>query len=179
MGIFGLVSPNLRCLVPPPGLYNTEKVNSLHSRFPPLSMEEEEAWLQVTLLGIYLKLKAHWASMASRASCSDMPSHPVCIEQHLSFNRSMTPNWLWKGYLTKKESDRVLRQMTWPPQSQLRWFGMRWTAEWRQKGQQVLNISGNSFKTVGRPIQAATSWRSLRECQSVQSNQSEEAILKI
>ena len=25
---------------------------------------------------------------------------------------------------TKKESDGVLHQMTWPPQSQLRWFGM-------------------------------------------------------
>ena len=33
--------------------------------------------------------------------------------------------------------------------NQSRWFGMRWTAEWWQKGQQVLGISGNSFKTVG------------------------------
>ncbi|KAL0191982.1 hypothetical protein M9458_010278, partial [Cirrhinus mrigala] len=29
----------------------------------------------------------------------------------------MTPNTLCKGYLTKKESDGVLRQMTWPPRS--------------------------------------------------------------
>ncbi|XP_051273086.1 methionine synthase isoform X3 [Dicentrarchus labrax] len=32
---------------------------------------------------------------------------------------------------------------------------MRWTAEGRQKGQQVLSIPGNSFKTVGKPFQAA------------------------
>ena len=36
------------------------------------------------------------------------------------FNRTMTQHTsrLWaKGYLTKKESDGVLHQMTWPPQS--------------------------------------------------------------
>ncbi|XP_073529796.1 low density lipoprotein receptor adapter protein 1-B-like isoform X3 [Phyllobates terribilis] len=35
------------------------------------------------------------------------------------FSRTMTPNTsrLCKGYLTKKESDGGLRQMTWPPQS--------------------------------------------------------------
>ncbi|CAJ0943918.1 unnamed protein product, partial [Ranitomeya imitator] len=38
---------------------------------------------------------------------------------HAWFPPTMTPNTsrLCKGYLTKKESDGVLRQMTWPPQS--------------------------------------------------------------
>ena len=53
---------------------------------------------------------------------------------------------------------RVMKwQMTWPPQSptstQLRWFGMSWTAEWRKSSQQVLSICGNSFKTVGKAFQ--------------------------
>ena len=56
-------------------------------------------------------LKAHWTSMATTASCSDM----TFIYQrdndpkHTSRQR--------KGHLTKKESDGVLRQMTWCPQS--------------------------------------------------------------
>ena len=38
---------------------------------------------------------------------------------HLFFNRTMTQHTsrLCKGYLTKKESDGVLHQMTWPPHS--------------------------------------------------------------
>ena len=52
---------------------------------------------------------------------------------------------LCKGYLTKKESDGVLHQMTWPLQSPtstqfLRWFGMSWRAERRKSSQQVLII---------------------------------------
>ena len=31
--------------------------------------------------------------------------------------------------------------------TQLRWFGMSWTAEWRKSRQQVLSICRNSFKT--------------------------------
>ena len=76
---------------------------------------------------------------------------------------------LCKGYLTKKECDGVLLQMTglhshrtW---AQSRWFGVSWTTEWRQKGQQVLSISGNSFRAVGKPFQVTTSWGSSRECQ--------------
>jgi hypothetical protein len=38
---------------------------------------------------------------------------------HLFFNKTMTQptSRLGKGYLTKKESDGVLHQMSWPPQS--------------------------------------------------------------
>ena len=40
-------------------------------------------------------------------------------KHHLFFNRTMTQHTsrLCKGYLTKKDSDGVLYQMTWPPQS--------------------------------------------------------------
>jgi hypothetical protein len=59
---------------------------------------------------------------------------------------------LCKGYLTKKESDGVLHQMTWPPQSPnlnpIGWFGMSWTAEWRKCSQQVLRIRGDSFNQL-------------------------------
>ena len=63
----------------------------------------EEVWwgggaLLVTLSVIYLEFKAHLTSMATRT-----------MTQHTSR--------LCKGYLVKKESDRVLHQMTWPPQS--------------------------------------------------------------
>jgi hypothetical protein len=40
-----------------------------------------------------------------------------------------------------------------PTTTQLRWFGMSWTAEWRKSNQQVLSICGNSFKTVGKAFQ--------------------------
>ena len=37
--------------------------------------------------------------------------------------------------------------------TQLRWFGISCTAEWRLRFQQVLRICGNSFKTVGKAFQ--------------------------
>jgi hypothetical protein len=53
--------------------------------------------------------------------CSNTPFHLVCTyrDYHLFFNRTMTQHTSGpcKGYLTKKESDGVLHQMTWPPQS--------------------------------------------------------------
>ena len=68
--------------------------------------------LLVTLSVIYLEFNAHLTSMATTAFCSNTPSHLV-------FNRTMSQNTsrLCKGSLTKKESDGVLHQMTWPPQS--------------------------------------------------------------
>ena len=87
-----------------------------------------EAWrrrcdgaLLVTLSVIYLEFKSHLTSMATTTFCSDTPSHLVCAwwDYHLLFNRTMAQHTsrLCKGYLTKKESDGVLHQMTWPPQS--------------------------------------------------------------
>ena len=40
-----------------------------------------------------------------------------------------------------------------PTSTQLRWFGMSWTAEWRKSIQQVLSICENYFKTVGKAFQ--------------------------
>ena len=56
----------------------------------------------------YLEFKAQLTSMATTAFCSDTPSHLVCA-YHLLFNRTMTQHTsrLWKGYLTKKESEGV------------------------------------------------------------------------
>jgi hypothetical protein len=58
---------------------------------------------------------------------------------------------LCKGYLSKKESDEVLHQMTWPPQSpdlaQLKWFVMSWKIR-----QQLLSVCGNSFKTAEKAL---------------------------
>ena len=161
-------------------LCDAGKVNgwSLHAWFPPWSMEEEVWWcgaaLLVTLLGIYSKLKAHWTSMATTASCSKhaIPFGLRLVGPSFIFQQDNDPKHtsrLCKGYLTKKESDGVLRQMTWPPQSPdlnpIECFGMRWTAEWRQRGQQVLSISRNSFKTVEKPFQMTTSWSSSSESQ--------------
>ena len=78
------------------------------------------AALLVTLLGIYSKLEAHWTSMATTAFCSGMPSHLVCFGPSFILQQDNDPKHtsrLCKDYLTKKESDGVLHQMTWPPQS--------------------------------------------------------------
>ena len=66
---------------------------------------------------------------------SILQQHAIPSGLDLVFNRAMTQNTsrLCKGYFPKKESDGVLHQMTWPPHhptsTQLRWFGMSWTAE--------------------------------------------------
>ena len=89
---------------------------------------DREAWrsrwdgtLLVTLSVIYLEFTAHLTSMASTAFCSNTPSYLVYAywDYHLFFNSRMTQHTsrLCKGYLTQKESDGVLHQMTWPPQS--------------------------------------------------------------
>ena len=75
----------------------------------------------MTLSVIYLELKAHLTSVANTAFCNDTPYHLVCAEwdYHLFINRTMTQHTsrLCKCYLTKRESDGMQHQMTWPPQS--------------------------------------------------------------
>jgi hypothetical protein len=73
----------------------------------------------VTLIVIYLEFKAHLTSMDTTVFCSDIPSQLVCTEWNyrLFFNRTKNISRLCRGYLTKNESDGVLYQMTWPPQS--------------------------------------------------------------
>jgi hypothetical protein len=83
---------------------------------------DRETWrrcdgaLLVTLSVIYLEFKSHLTSMATTAFCSDVPSHLVCIICFSTGQWPKTPR-LHKGYLTKKESDGVLHQMTWRSQS--------------------------------------------------------------
>ena len=71
---------------------------------------------------IYLEFKAHLTSMATTAFGSDTPSPSgfLLVGQSFVFQQDDVPKHtsrLYKGYLTKKESDGVLHQMTWPPQS--------------------------------------------------------------
>ena len=54
-----------------------------------------------------------------------------------------------------------------PTSTQLRRFGMSWTAEWRKSSQQVLSICGNSFKTVGKVLQVKLVERMPRVCKAV------------
>ena len=86
--------------------------------------------------------------------------HPIwfALSGTIIFRRTMTQHIsrLCKGYFTKKKCDRVLHQMTWPPQSpDLNPFEMVWDCEgkWRKISQQVLSICGNPFKTVGKAFQ--------------------------
>jgi hypothetical protein len=81
---------------------------------------------------------------------------------------------LCKGYLTKKQSDGVLHQMTWPPQSpDLNSIERVWdelTAVGRKSSQQVLSICGNSFKTFGKHSRCSW-WRECQECAKLSSRQ--------
>ncbi len=77
---------------------------------------------------------------------------------------------LCKGYVTKKESDGVPCQMTWPPQSpNLNPVEMVWD-ELDHKLTEKQPTSAQhlySFETVGKPFQVTTSFIRLRECHSI------------
>ena len=61
--------------------------------------------------------------------------------------------------MIKKESDGVLHQMTWAPQSpylnpiEMVWAELDRRVKEQVLSQQVLSICGNSFKTVGKAFQ--------------------------
>ena len=73
--------------------------------------------LLVTLSLIYLEFKTHLTSMATTAFRSETPSHLVWTIFFFSTGQWPNSVRLCKVYLTKKESDGVMHQMTWPPQS--------------------------------------------------------------
>ena len=66
--------------------------------------------------------------------------------------------------------DDLASTVTWPKPNRdgLGWDGPQSEGK---RAQQVLSISGNSFKTVGKPFQETTSWISSREYIKVEINQ--------
>ena len=103
----------------------------------------------------HTEFKAHLTSIATTAFCSDMPSHLVWAywDYNLLFNRTMTQHTsrLCHGYFTKKESDGVLHQLTWPPQSPDNPIEMVW------------NESAHSLKEK-QPTSAQHLWELLQDC---------------
>ena len=125
--------------------------------------------LLVTLSVIYLEFKAHLPSMATTAFCSDTPSHPVCTywDYRLFFIRTMTQHTsrLCKGYLTKKQSDGVLHQMTWPQQSpNLNPIEMI-SYELDESVGKAANKCSAYVGTPSRLLEKHPGWSRLRECQ--------------
>ena len=104
--------------------------------------------LLVTLSVIYLEFKVHLTSYHSILQRYAIPSGLGLVGLSFVFqqdNYSKHTTRLCKGYWTKKESDGVLHQMTWPPQSpDLNPIVMVWVVS-RKSSQQVLSICGNSF----------------------------------
>ena len=62
------------------------------------------------------------------------------------------------------------RLHNYPTSTQLRWFGMSWTAEGRKNSQLLPRICGNSFKTVGKAFLMKLVERML-ECTKLSSRQ--------
>ncbi|KAK6307621.1 hypothetical protein J4Q44_G00227690 [Coregonus suidteri] len=75
---------------------------------------------------------------------------------------------LCKGYFTKKESDGVLHQMTWLPQSpDLNPIEMVWDESDGRVKEKQLSICGNYFKTVGKAFVVKLVERMPRVCKAV------------
>jgi hypothetical protein len=77
------------------------------------------------------------------------------------------------GYLTRRESDGVLHQMTWPPQSphlnsiETVWDELDRRVKEKQSTSAQYTVGGNSFKTVGKAFQVKLVDRMSRECKTV------------
>ena len=118
--------------------------------------------------------------MTTTVFCSNMPSHHW--DYHLFFNRTMTQHTtrLCKGYLTK-ESDGVMHQMTWPPQSpNLNLIEMVWDELDRRVKEKHPNKCSAYVGTPSRLLEKHSSRSWLRECQEFAklSSRQREATLK-
>ena len=86
------------------------------------------------------------------------------------FSRTMTQHTsrLCKAYFTKKESDRVLHQLTWPPPSHdLNPIEMVWDESVSRV--KAANKCSAYVGTPSRLLEKHSRWSWLRECQEVQS----------
>ena len=108
------------------------------------------------------------------ALCSDTPSHLVWLSGTIiCFSPGQWPKtpigFVWAIWPRRV----MVCCLRWhglhnhPTSTPLRWFGMSWTAEWRKSSQHVLNICGNSFKTVGKAFQVKLVERMPRVCKAV------------
>ena len=83
------------------------------------------------------------------------------------FNRTMTKHTsrVCEGYRTKKESDGVLHQMTWPPRSpDLNPIERFWDVGPQSEVKAANKGSAYSFKTVGKAFQVKLVERMPRVC---------------
>ena len=103
--------------------------------------------------------------------------HPICFALSgtiICFSTGHWPNTppgcvraIWPKIRVMKCCIRWPSLHNHPTSTQLRWFGMTLTAEWRKSSQQVHSICGNSFKTVGKVIQVKQVERMPRVCKAV------------
>ena len=121
--LFWLMSPNFKKLVPTAtSLWDAELVNrwSTHVWFPREAWRKRGCFAGDTvsdLFRIQSTLNKH--GYHSILQPYAIPSGLRLVWLSFVFNRTMTQHTsrLCKGYLTKKESDGVLHQMTWTPES--------------------------------------------------------------
>ena len=111
----------------------------------------------MTLPIIYVEFKAHLTNNATTAFCSNMqiPSGLCSVGLSFVFQQDNDPKHisrLCNSYLTKKVSDGVLHQMTWPPQSpDLNSIEMVWNKlDRRVKEKQPTSAVENS-KNIEKP----------------------------
>ena len=138
------------------------------------------ATLLVTLLGIYSKLKAHspaWLPQHPAATCHPIPSQRL-VGPSFIFQQCNGPKHtsrLCKGYLTKKESDGVLCQMTWLPQSpdlnliEMVWDEMdrRVKAKGSKSAQHLPELLQDCWKTISDDNLIKLTERMPRVCKAV------------
>jgi hypothetical protein len=98
-----------------------------------------------------------------------IPSDLLLVALSYIFQQDNDPKHisrLCKGYFTKKESDEVLHQMTWPPQCpqpQPNWDDLGWLGP--QSEGKAANKRSAYVGTPSRLLEKHSSWSWLKECQ--------------